>query len=73
LWIFWSIAPVPGGFNFGGTLANSSVGIPGMFNFGAGSATPQGNTLFSAGAGGDPNSSGIAQRKIKRAVRRTKR
>ena len=66
-----SIAPAPGGFNFGAATTNNSIGSPGMFNFGGGGITPQGNNLFTAGTGGD--NSGIAQRKFKKAVRRTKR
>ena len=40
-----------------------------MFNFGGAAGTPS----FTAGASGDPTNPNIAQRKIKKAVRRTKR
>jgi len=40
-----------------------------MFSFGG--AQPQGNTMFTAGTGGE--NAGIAGRKFKKAVRRTKR
>ncbi|KAL9981297.1 hypothetical protein ACROYT_G009984 [Oculina patagonica] len=67
-------APAPGGFNFSAAgAANNSVGSPGMFNFAAGSGTPSGGPLFTAGTPGESSNSAIAGRKIKRAVRRTKR
>lgn len=67
LFLFWFAAPIQGGFNFGAATSNNNVGGTGAFNFGA----PSGGPLFTAGIAGDPNN--IAQRKIKKAVRRTKR
>ena len=64
-----SLAPAPGGFNFGASANNTTTGGPGMFNFAGGSGTPTGNAMFTAGIGGDAN---VAGRKIKRAVRRNK-
>lgn len=64
-----SIGTAPGGFNFAAAAANNT---PGVFNFAAGSGTPTGGSLFTAGTPGDPTNPAIAQRKIKRAVRRTK-
>lgn len=61
-------APTPGGFNFSAAAANNNNAGPGMFNFGGAAGTPS----FTAGASGDPTNPNIAQRKIKKAVRRTK-
>lgn len=65
-----SVAPGPGGFNFSTAAANSSIGSSGVFNFGSGSTPLQGNSMFVAGTGGDPSNPAIAQRRIKKAVRR---
>lgn len=62
--------PGPGGFNFSTAAANSSIGSSGVFNFGGGSTPLQGNSMFVAGTGGDPSNPAIAQRKMKKAVRR---
>lgn len=62
-------ASTPGGFNF--TPVDNGAAAPAMFNFTGGAPQSQQNVMFTTGVGSDLSNPGMAQRRFKKAVRRT--